>query len=69
MQSINNQNKEPVAIWWIKRDFRLFDNQALIEAINKGHSVLPLFIFETEIMQASDSVSYTHLTLPTTPYV
>ena len=49
-----NPIREPLTIWWIKRDFRLYDNQALTEAIKLGHNVLPLFVFEPDIMQAND---------------
>lgn len=34
------------AIWWIRRDFRLIDNQALSAAIRSADSVLPVFIID-----------------------
>jgi len=46
--------REPLTIWWIKRDFRLYDNEALNKAIQLEHKVLPLFVFEPEIMRAND---------------
>ena len=41
--------------------------QACIDHLNKGTSTLDECIFE--LAQSNSSVSYTHLTLPTTPYV
>ncbi|WP_420630744.1 cryptochrome/photolyase family protein [Candidatus Leptofilum sp.] len=34
------------AVWWIRRDLRLRDNQALAAAINAAAQVLPLFIID-----------------------
>jgi deoxyribodipyrimidine photo-lyase len=34
------------AIWWIRRDLRLFDNQALSAALTAGDTVAPLFILD-----------------------
>ncbi len=34
------------AIWWIRRDLRLSDNQALHAAMNHSKQVIPLFIFD-----------------------
>lgn len=47
-------------IWWVKRDFRLSDNDALLTAIEEGARVLPLFVFEPSILQAPDA-SFFHL--------
>ncbi len=47
-------------VWWIKRDLRLADNDALLRAIDEGRRVLPLFVFEPEVLQASDA-SFFHL--------
>ena len=35
-----------VAIWWVRRDFRLADNPALRSAIDDGEAVLPLFVLD-----------------------
>ena len=43
------------AIWWIKRDFRLSDNQALTQALQACDEVLPLFIYETGLIEGPDS--------------
>jgi len=37
-------------IWWIRRDFRLHDNQTLDAARNATDRLLPLFIIEPELM-------------------
>ena len=42
------------AVWWIKRDFRLHDNEAILTALEKNDHVLPVFIFEPEIIAAAD---------------
>lgn len=41
---------ERVAIHWFRRDLRLFDNTALIAAAKSGLAVLPIFIFDTNIL-------------------
>lgn len=42
------------AIWWIKRDFRLSDNQALTQALLECDEVLPLFVFEDQLIACPD---------------
>ena len=39
-----------VAIFWFRRDLRLEDNTALFHALDSGHAVLPIFIFDPEIL-------------------
>jgi deoxyribodipyrimidine photo-lyase len=34
------------AIWWIRRDLRLTNNQALAQASAQAAQVIPLFIFD-----------------------
>ena len=34
------------AIWWIRRDLRLIDNQALTTALSTADEVVPLFILD-----------------------
>ena len=44
-------NKQPVvSIMWFRRDLRLEDNTALFYALQKGVSVLPVFIFDQHIL-------------------
>ncbi|EHQ26333.1 cryptochrome/photolyase family protein [Mucilaginibacter paludis] len=42
--------KQTVSIFWFRRDLRLDDNAGLYYALKGGHPVLPLFIFDTEIL-------------------
>lgn len=39
-----------LVVFWFRRDLRLCDNHALFQALNSGHPVLPVFIFDTEIL-------------------
>ena len=71
-------------IFWFRRDLRLDDNAGLYHALRQREPVLPVFIFDTNILDQLDNeqdsrvafihaalkaVSYTHLTLPTTERV
>ncbi|MDB4222515.1 deoxyribodipyrimidine photo-lyase/cryptochrome family protein [Granulosicoccus sp.] len=48
-------------IWWIKRDARIADNEALTAAVLHSESVLPLFVFEVSVQTASDaSIFHAH---------
>lgn len=40
----------PTAIFWFRRDLRLNDNAGLYHALKENDSVLPIFIFDTEIL-------------------
>lgn len=42
--------KNPIHIFWFRRDLRLHDNHALYRALSAGHPVLPLFVFDTDIL-------------------
>jgi deoxyribodipyrimidine photo-lyase len=42
---------EPVNIFWFRRDLRLNDNSGLYYALKERGNVLPLFIFDTEILE------------------
>ena len=41
---------EKMAIFWFRRDLRLKDNAGLYHALKSGKQVLPLFIFDTTIL-------------------
>ncbi|WHF52025.1 deoxyribodipyrimidine photo-lyase [Chryseobacterium gotjawalense] len=41
---------EKVSIFWFRRDLRLSDNHGLFEALKSAENVLPIFIFDTEIL-------------------
>jgi len=45
---------QKTAVWWIKRDFRLFDNAALHEAVESDR-VIPLFVIEPGIWDGPDA--------------
>lgn len=42
---------EPISIFWHRRDLRLNDNAGLYHALRDPHPVLPLFIFDTNILE------------------
>lgn len=42
--------KRSVAVFWFRRDLRLNDNAGLYNALQQGHPVLPIFIFDTAIL-------------------
>ncbi|NOW98596.1 deoxyribodipyrimidine photo-lyase [Mucilaginibacter sp. SG564] len=42
--------KTPIVIFWFRRDLRLNDNAGLYHALKSGNPVLPLFIFDKEIL-------------------
>ncbi|MCS6935017.1 MAG: DNA photolyase family protein [Chitinophagales bacterium] len=41
---------KPIAIFWFRRDLRLDDNAGLYHALRSGLPVLPIFIFDTDIL-------------------
>lgn len=45
------QLKNPINIFWFRRDLRLDDNKGFYEALTSEYPVLPLFIFDTEILE------------------
>ncbi len=49
--------KEKVVIWWIKKDFRLHDNPALLHCLDSGLKVLPIFFFEPSSIEAPETSS------------
>lgn len=56
-----------VTVFWFRRDLRLFDNTALNLALANGRKVLPLFIFDTIILNELEKddtrVNFIHETL------
>ncbi len=59
---------EPIAIFWFRRDLRLDDNHGLYEAFKSGLPVVPIFIFDTEILNSLNDkkdarVSFIHQTV------
>lgn len=56
---------EQISVFWFRRDLRLDDNQGLYRALERSESVLPLFIFDTNILdklenKADARVSFIH---------
>lgn len=57
-----------VNICWFRRDLRLYDNAALYHALQQEHPVVPIFIFDTTILDQLDNkadrrVEFIHATL------
>ncbi len=42
---------QPINIFWFRRDLRLDDNVGFYEALKSGCPVLPIFIFDSEILE------------------
>src|SRR5262249_52133889 len=38
-------------IWWIRRDLRLADNQALAAALGRGGTIVPLFVRDPVLLE------------------
>ncbi len=58
----------PISIFWFRRDLRLHDNAALYHSLKAGLPVLPIFIFDTEILNKLENksdarVQFIHQTL------
>lgn len=45
-----SRSNERISVFWFRRDLRLNDNTALLKAVESGLPVLPVFIFDTEII-------------------
>jgi deoxyribodipyrimidine photo-lyase len=43
------------SLWWIKRDIRLDDNPALLAALARSQSLLPLYVLEPSLWTADDA--------------
>ena len=59
---------QPIILFWFRRDLRLHDNRGLYEALTKPHRVLPVFIFDKNILRTLTSkkdkrISFIHETL------
>jgi len=48
-----NQMTSHTAIWWIRRDLRLQDNQALNAALEAYHTVMPVFILDDRLLKST----------------
>jgi deoxyribodipyrimidine photo-lyase len=54
--------KEQICICWLRRDLRLNDHAALYHALKSGFQVLPLFIFDTDILDQLNDPKDTRIT-------
>jgi len=43
--------KKELSIFWFRRDLRLQDNVGLFFALSENKNVLPIFIFDNEILE------------------
>ena len=43
-----------VVIYWFKRDLRIMDNVPLLNSINSGYKVIPLFVLEPELWKQKE---------------
>ena len=60
--------KDKISIFWLRRDLRLDDNAGLYHALKAGVPVLPVFIFDTSILDDLEDkldkrVDFIHRTL------
>ncbi|HKI89967.1 MAG TPA: deoxyribodipyrimidine photo-lyase, partial [Draconibacterium sp.] len=49
--------KQKVTVFWFRRDLRFFDNAGFYHALKSGNPVLPVFIFDTEILDKLNNCS------------
>ena len=58
-------------IYWFRKNLRIQDNPSLQKAIKDNEEVICVYFVDYSINNpyGIEPVSYTHLTLPTTPYV
>ena len=49
--------KTKLSIFWFRRDLRLEDNAGFCQAMASGFPVLPIFIFDTAILDALENKS------------
>lgn len=59
---------DKIVIFWFRRDLRLYDNAGLSKALSSGYKVLPIFIFDPEILNQFEDkedrrVDYIHQAL------
>jgi len=52
---MNKDKMKDVSIFWFRRDLRLNDNAGLYHALKSGSPVLPIFIFDSEILEKLDN--------------
>lgn len=60
---MSDKNKKQLAIFWFRRDLRLDDNAGLYHALRSDFEVLPLFIYDTEILEQLEDKDDARLTM------
>lgn len=63
-----SKTSQPVTVFWFRHDLRLQDNTGLFRALESGNPVLPVFIFDSHILdslsdKADARVQFIHQTL------
>lgn len=53
-KGIETKTTRMKAVWWIKKDFRIFDNECIHSALKDCGEVLPFFCWESKIINAGD---------------
>ena len=53
--------QEKISIFWFRRDLRLSDNAGLYHALKNGKKVLPIFIFDSEILSKLENKADTRV--------
>ena len=48
-------------LWWVRRDFRLADNPALLAAVASGAAVLPLFVLDPALLGSAGPARHSWL--------
>lgn len=65
--------RQSISIFWFRRDLRLNDNKGFFEALKQEENVLPIFIFDTTILESLPKddarVSFIYNTLQTMRHV
>ena len=51
----------PTVIFWFRRDLRVEDNAGLFAALSSGFDVLPVFVFDTDILDKLDKENDTRI--------
>lgn len=59
---------QKISIFWFRRDLRLEDNKGLSEALKYGEKIIPIFIFDKNILnhledKSDRRVDYIHQAL------
>jgi len=49
---------DPLSIIWFRNDLRLHDNEAIIEALNRSKSVLPVYVFDERVFMGTTSYGF-----------